>query len=57
MKVASDADIDAPKRKRSFGPPRGDDRPGGPRKPGGFKPGGAKPGGHKPGGFKPRGPR
>ncbi len=46
MKVASDADIDAPKRKRSFGPPRGD-RPDGPRKPGGFKPGG----------FKPRGPR
>ena len=32
-----DADIDAPKAKRSFGPPRGD-RPGGPRKPGGFKP-------------------
>jgi len=56
MKLASDADIDAPKRKRSFGPPRGDDRPGGPRKPGGFKPGGFKPGG-KPGGFKPRGPR
>lgn len=49
MKPASGADIDAPKRKRSFGPPRGDDRP---RKPGGFKPGG-----HKPGGFKPRGPR
>ena len=46
MKPASDADIDAPKRKRSFGPPRGD-KPGGPRKPGGFKPGG----------FKPRGPR
>ncbi len=65
MKLASDADIDAPKRKRSFGPPRGDDRPGGPRKPGGFKPGGFKPGGFKPGskpgskpgGFKPRGPR
>ena len=35
MKPASDADIDAPKRKRSFGPPRGD-RPAGPRKP--FKP-------------------
>ena len=52
MKVASDADIDAPKRKRSFGPPRDGERPGGPRKPGGFKPGG-----HKPGGFKPRGPR
>ena len=51
MKPASDADIDAPKRKRSFGPPRGD-RPGGPRKPGGFKPGG-----FKPGGAKPRGPR
>ena len=65
MKLASDADIDAPKRKRRFGPPRGDDRPGGPRKPGGFKPGGFKPGGFKPGskpgskpgGFKPRGPR
>ncbi len=57
MKPASDADIDAPKRKRSFGPPRDGDRPGGPRKPGGFKPGGFKPGGHKPGGFKPRGPR
>ncbi|WP_395648880.1 DEAD/DEAH box helicase [Thermomonas sp.] len=59
MKLASDADIDAPKRKRSFGPPRGDDRP---RKPGGFKPGGGKPGGFKPaggkpGGFKPRSPR
>ena len=52
MKPASDADIDAPKRKRSFGPPRDGDRPGGPRKPGGFKPGG-----RKPGGFKPRGPR
>ena len=46
MKEASAEDIDAPKRKRSFGPPRGD-KPGGPRKPGGFKPGG----------FKPRGPR
>jgi len=46
MKLATVADIDAPKRKRSFGPPRGD-KPGGPRKPGGFKPGG----------FKPRGPR
>jgi ATP-dependent RNA helicase DeaD len=56
MKPASSTDIDAPSRKRSFGPPRGDDRPGGPRKPGGFKPGGFKPGG-KPGGFKPRGPR
>jgi ATP-dependent RNA helicase DeaD len=32
------ADIDAPKRKRSFGPPRGDKPGGGPRKPGGFKP-------------------
>ena len=41
MKVASDADIDAPKRKRSFGPPRGD-RAGGPRKPGGFKPRGPR---------------
>ena len=37
MRPAEDADIDAPKAKRSFGPPRGD-RPGGPRKPGGFKP-------------------
>ncbi len=46
MREAEAADIDAPKAKRSFGPPRGD-RPGGPRKPGGFKPGG----------FKPRGPR
>jgi ATP-dependent RNA helicase DeaD len=42
MRLAEDADIDAPKRKRSFGPPRGD-KPGGPRKPGGFKPGGPKP--------------
>jgi ATP-dependent RNA helicase DeaD len=42
MRLAEDADIDAPKRKRSFGPPRGD-KPGGPRKPGGFKPGGFKP--------------
>ena len=67
MKPASSTDIDAPSRKRSFGPPRGD-RPShdGPRKPGGFKPGGFKPGGKpggfkpaggKPGGFKPRGPR
>jgi len=46
MKPASNADIDAPKRKRSFGPPRGD-KPSGPRKPGGFKSGR----------FKPRGPR
>ncbi len=37
MRVAEDADKNAPSRKRSFGPPRGD-RPGGPRKPGGFKP-------------------
>ncbi len=51
MKEASAEDIDAPKRKRGFGPPRGD-KAGGPRKPGGFKPGG-----FKPGGFKPRGPR
>ena len=51
MKVATDADIDAPKRKRGFGPPRGD-KPGGPRKPGGFKAGAPKPGG-----FKPRSPR
>ena len=41
MRLADAADIDAPKRKRSFGPPRGD-KPGGPRKPGGFKPGGRK---------------
>jgi len=59
MKPASSTDIDAPARKRSFGPTRGDDRP---RKPGGFKPGGSKPGGFKPaggkpGGFKPRSPR
>jgi ATP-dependent RNA helicase DeaD len=46
MRLADDADIDAPKRKRGFGPPRGD-RPGGPR----------KPGASKPGGFKPRNPR
>ena len=46
MRPATPEDQDAPKRKRSFGPPRGD-RPGAPRKPGGFKPGG----------FKPRGPR
>ncbi|QNN46960.1 DEAD/DEAH box helicase [Thermomonas brevis] len=53
MRLATNEDQDAPKRKRSFGPPRGD-RPGNdsPRKSGGFKPGG-----HKPGGFKPRGPR
>jgi ATP-dependent RNA helicase DeaD len=50
MREATPEDQDAPKRKRSFGPPRGD-RPGGPRKPGSFKPG------PKPGGFKPRGPR
>jgi ATP-dependent RNA helicase DeaD len=41
MRPAEDADIDAPKAKRSFGPPRGD-RPGGPRKPGGFKPRGPR---------------
>lgn len=51
LRVAESADIDAPSRKRSFGPPRGD-HPGGPRKPGGFKPGAGKPGG-----FKPRPPR
>ena len=51
MRLADEADIDAPKRKRSFGPPRGD-KSGGPRKPGGFKAGA-----HKPGGFKPRNPR
>jgi ATP-dependent RNA helicase DeaD len=37
LRIAEAADIDAPSRKRSFGPPRGD-RPGGPRKPSGFKP-------------------
>jgi ATP-dependent RNA helicase DeaD len=47
LRVAEAADIDAPSRKRSFSPPRGD-RPGGPRKPGGFS---------KPSGFKPRPPR
>ena len=41
MRPAENADIDAPKAKRSFGPPRGD-RPGGPRKPGGFKPRGPR---------------
>jgi ATP-dependent RNA helicase DeaD len=41
MRPAEDADIDAPKARRSFGPPRGD-RPGGPRKPGGFKPRGPR---------------
>ncbi|MDI1253120.1 DEAD/DEAH box helicase [Thermomonas sp.] len=51
MRVAEDADINAPSRKRSFTPPRGD-RPGGPRKPGGFNSGTGKPGG-----FKPRPPR
>jgi ATP-dependent RNA helicase DeaD len=51
MREATPEDQDAPKRKRSFGPPRGDRPGGGPRKPGGFKPG------SKPGGFKPRGPR
>ena len=44
MRLATDADIDAPRSKRPFAP----------RKPGGFKPGGFKPGG-KPGGFKPGG--
>ena len=47
MRLAEDADIDAPKGKRPFAP----------RKPGGFKPGGFKPGGPKPGGFKPGGPK
>jgi len=51
MRLATAEDQDAPKRKRSFGPPRGDRPGGGPRKPGGFK------GAPKPGGFKPRGPR
>jgi ATP-dependent RNA helicase DeaD len=41
MRLAGDADIDAPKRKRGFGPPRGE-RPNGPRKPGGFKPRGPR---------------
>jgi len=41
MRVAEAADIDAPKARRRFGPPRGD-RPGGPRKPGGFKPRGPR---------------
>ena len=49
LRVAEAADIDAPSRKRSFGPPRGDRPGGGPRKPGGFS--------GKPGGFKPRSPR
>ncbi|MGV8923652.1 MAG: DbpA RNA binding domain-containing protein, partial [Thermomonas sp.] len=49
LRVAEAADIDAPSRKRSFGPPRGDRPGGGPRKPGGFA--------GKPGGFKPRPPR
>ncbi|WP_256645038.1 DEAD/DEAH box helicase [Thermomonas paludicola] len=53
MRIADEADINAPARKRNFGPPRGDrPGPGGPRKPGGFKAGAPKPGG-----FKPRGPR
>ncbi|GAA5007907.1 DEAD/DEAH box helicase [Pseudoluteimonas lycopersici] len=53
MSLADDADIDAPKRKRSFGKPfvrperSGAKSKDGPRKPGGFKPGG----------FKPRSPR
>jgi ATP-dependent RNA helicase DeaD len=53
MRLADDADIDAPKRKRSFGKPSvrpehsGAKSKDGPRKPGGFKPGG----------FKPRSPR
>ena len=42
MRPAEDADIDAPKAKRSFGPPRGDRPGGGPRKPGGFKPRGPR---------------
>ena len=58
MRLADDADIDAPRRKRGFGKPsvrpeRSEAKPkDGPRKPGGFKPGG-----FKPGGFKPRSPR
>ena len=53
MRLAEDADIDAPKRRRSFGKPsvrpeRSEAKSkDGPRKLGGFKPGG----------FKPRGPR
>ena len=42
MRPAEDADIDAPKAKRSFGSPRGDRPGGGPRKPGGFKPRGPR---------------
>lgn len=42
MRPAESADIDAPKAKRSFGPPRGDRPGGGPRKPGGFKPRGPR---------------
>jgi ATP-dependent RNA helicase DeaD len=42
MRLAGDDDMDAPKRKRGFGPPRGD-RPAGPRKPAGFKGGDRKP--------------
>ncbi|GHB95082.1 DEAD/DEAH box helicase [Thermomonas carbonis] len=42
MRPAENADIDAPKAKRSFGPPRGDRPGGGPRKPGGFKPRGPR---------------
>jgi ATP-dependent RNA helicase DeaD len=45
MRLADDADIDAPKRKRGFGPPRGE-RPGGPRN-----------SGSRPAGSRPRGPR
>ncbi len=40
MRPAEAADIDAPKGKRPFGPPRGDRPP--PRKPGGFKPRGPR---------------
>ena len=49
MRLAEDADIDAPKRRRSFGKPsvrpeRSEAKSkDGPRKPGGFKPGGRKP--------------
>lgn len=66
MKLASDADLDAPARKPRFAGKTRLDNDGNerPRKPGGFKPDGFKPDGFKgkPGGAKrgfdkPRGPR
>lgn len=61
MKLASDADIDAPVRKPRFAGKTRLDNDGSerPRKPGGFKPGGfkGKPGGAKRSFDKPRGPR